>query len=222
MMVSGINQGTNNANSAALSSGSNNPQINALETQISKLENSLTSLAQNKDMDSKTKMEKRQQITEQINELKQQISQIKTETRQQKMSGSASDDNTVKDYLPETKNNIKNGSAYTKEGLKQGALIQTPSMEAIISSDNAIHIAKQTNGISTKLSGQAKVLKSEISLDSGRGKVTDSKEAALSNLNNKINTAQKSVFEKLKKGDDDLDKAREKEQEQDDNTNEGN
>lgn len=95
-------------------------------------------------------------------------------------------------------------------------------MEAIISSDNAIHIAKQTNGISTKLSGQAKVLKSEISLDSGRGKVTDSKEAALSDLNNKINTAQKSVFEKLKKGHDDLDKAREKEQEQDDNTNEDN
>lgn len=217
MSISKIEENINSGNiqSQALSSESSNPRIKAIEAQISRLENNIQSLAQNKDMDAKTKMEKRQEITKQINELKQQISQIKMEERQQKINGEDSASNSMDDFLPEPKSNVKNGSAYKKDGSKQSALMQTPSMEAIISSDNAVHIAKQTNTLSNRFSNQAKVIQGEIKLDAGRGRVTDSKEEELSAITSKADTAQKSTLERLKKSENDLEEAKEKEKEQD-------
>lgn len=217
MSISKIEENINSGNiqSQALSYESSNPRIKAIEAQISRLENNIQSLAQNKDMDAKTKMEKRQEITKQINELKQQISQIKMEERQQKINGEDSASNSMDDFLPEPKSNVKNGSAYKKDGSKQPALMQTPSMEAIISSDNAVHIAKQTNTLSNRFSNQAKVIQGEIKLDAGRGRVTDSKEEELSAITSKADTAQKSTLERLKKSENDLEEAKEKEKEQD-------
>ena len=104
------------------------PVIKNAQSQIEELRKQLQQLAENKDMDPKTKTEKKQQIQQQISDLNTQIRQRQAEMRKEKQS---------------PKENTQRAAAEAetkKENAKAGGF-SAASASALISASNALSIA---------------------------------------------------------------------------------
>ncbi len=151
-----------------------------IQNQIANAQKQLQELSSNKDMSMEEKMNKRQEIQQQIADLNNQLRQHQIEMRreQQQAKGSSMDD-------------MLGGSNRTasKAG-KQSAGLSQASMTAIISADSAIARAQEQGGVVTKMEGRAGVLETEIKLDAARGGNVEAKQEELAEVQQKATQAQ--------------------------------
>ena len=151
-----------------------------IQNQIANAQKQLQELSSNKGMSMEEKMNKRQEIQQQIAELNNQLRQHQIEMRreQQQTKGSSMDDMLG-----------GNHRSVSKVGNKSVGLSQA-SMTAIISADSAIVRAQEQGGVVTKMQGRVGVLETEIKLDAARGGNVEAKQEELAEVQQKVAQAQ--------------------------------
>ena len=158
-----------------------------IQNQIANAQKQLQELSSNKDMSMEEKMNKRQEIQQQIADLNNQLRQHQIEMRreQQQSKGTSMDD-----MLGGSNRNA------SKVGNKSAGLSQA-SMATIISADSAIACAQQQGGVVTKMEGRAGVLETEIKLDAARGGNVEAKQEELAEVQQKAAQAQSAQMSTL-------------------------
>lgn len=149
-----------------------------IQNQIANAQKQLQNLSANKDMTLEEKMKKRQEIQQQIADLNNQLRQRQIEMRKEKQEKASS----MEDTLGGSK------KAAPKSGNK-GTSISCASMHAIISADFAQEQAQVQGSVATQMEDRARVLKSEIKLDAGRGNGVTKKKEELAEVEQKAVTA---------------------------------
>lgn len=166
MRISGSENG--NPQSGAISMAQTaDPVSKQIQSQILKAQQSLQKLSSNEEMSVEEKMERRQELQKQIADLNSQLRQHQMELRKEKQKENSS---SVNEML---------GSKGEKEenpGLSQSGI------KSMISADFAVSQAQLQGDVAAKLEGASRVLRSEIRMDAGRGKVSEAKEEALAGL----------------------------------------
>ncbi len=154
MIINGI---SGIAQTGSMSVNQNTDSVSkGLQEQITNAQEQLQELSANKDMSIEEKMEKRQEIQQQISMLNQQLRQHQIEARKH----NATDD--MQDY-----------SARKKSSTEETGL-SASSMQSILSADTSIEQVEVQSKVKTSFEGRARVLKSEIKF--GMGNVEAKKE----------------------------------------------
>lgn len=179
--------GTNNAGGTSpvkmpAQSGGDSISRN-LQSQIAEAQKQLQELAQNQEIPREEKMKRRQELNQKINDLTNQLKQHEAELRKKKQQEAA-----------EAKQESPN-QATSKDG--DTAQISTAGMEAALSADSSLQLAKVQARVKKKMQGQARVMESEIKADAARGQNVEKKQNALSNLTQRIAKVSSSQVEDL-------------------------
>jgi len=172
-----------------------------IQNQIANAQKQLQELSSNKEMSIEEKMNKRQEIQQQIADLNNQLRQHQIEMRreQQQTKNSSMDD-----MLGGTRKVANTGN--------QGAGLSQASMQAIISADSAISQVQSSGRVVTKMEGRAGVLEAEIKLDSARGGNVEAKQEELAEVQQKASQAQASQMNVLANANEELEEAAKTEQ----------
>lgn len=152
-----------------------------LQNQIANAQKQLQELAANEELSVEEKSKKRQEIQQEITNLTQQLSLHQMEQRKkQRSEGTAMDDMLGGNDQMRGKRD-KAGNTGT-QGMS-GA-----TMEALISADVSMGQVQVQAGVKSSLEGRAGVLKAEIKQDTalGVGVNTEAKEAALADIEDKV------------------------------------
>ncbi len=169
MKINGVD-GTNTQAGTMGMAQANDPVSQNIKNQIALAQKKLQELSSDTKMPAEDKMKKRQEIQQEITSLNQQLRQHQMEQRREKQSkGETMDD------MP------GGGRKAAKPGQQGGGLSQT-NMQALISADTSMQQAEVQGSVATQMEGRARVLKSEIKMDSGRGADTGEKQEALADL----------------------------------------
>lgn len=169
-----------------------------LQKQIANAQKALQELSANKDISAEEKMQKRQELQQQITDLNNQLRQHQMELRRERQQAA------------------KEGAAARQEkkvGLPSHGVLKA-SMEAIVSADTAMKQAKAYGSTATRLKGEASVLQGEIKLDKDRGIDVGQKEGCLAKLEDRIEAATNSQLAVLEEANQGLQEAGSKEQEE--------
>ena len=172
------------------------PVSKGIQDQIINAQKQLQELGANKDMTPEEKMKRRQEIQQEINNLNQQLRQHQIEKRKEQQAKSAS-------------KNEESGNSQKENTSEQGAGLSTASMQAMISADSSIKLAKVQGSTATQMEGRAGVLKVEIKLDGSRGGDTSAKEAELAKVEQKAESATNSQLNTLAEANQTMAKAAE-------------
>lgn len=159
-----------------------------IQSLISNAEKQLQELSSNKEMTAEEKMNKRQEIQQQISDLNKQLRQHQLEQRkeQQKERAAAMDD-----MLGGNRKKNESKSEDKKTGLSQA------SMEAMISADASMKQARVYGNTATAMEGRADVLGEEIRQDAGRGVRVEKKQEEQASLTQKAQAATSSQLSNL-------------------------
>ena len=170
-------QNTNGANQDS--------HLKAIQKQIEKVQQQLQDLSNNKEMSPKEKMNKRKELQEKLQDLTRQMFQIKMEIRQEKQEKSAAKAKSQ-------------DLAQENTGKKESSTIQTATtLHGIISADTSMRQMETGRSVKANMEGKAGVLESEIKMDKGRGCSTEKKEAELTALNTRIDTASADMMTQI-------------------------
>ncbi len=172
-----------------------------IQNQIANAQKQLQELSSNKEMSIEEKMNKRQEIQQQIADLNNQLRQHQIEMRraQQQTKSSSMDD-----MLGGTRKVVNTGN--------QGAGLSQASMQAIISADSAISQVQSSGRVVIKMEGRAGVLEAEIKLDSARGGNVEAKQEELAEVQQKASQAQASQMNVLANANEELEETAKTEQ----------
>ena len=172
-----------------------------IQNQIANAQKQLQELSANKDMGVEEKLKKRQEIQQQITDLNNQLRQHQIEQRKEQQAKKSSMD----DMLGGSKKN-------SPEAGKQSTGLSQASMKAMIYSDSAMAQAQVQGSVATKMEGRAKVLESEIKLDSGRGNDVEAKKEELAEVEKKASLAESAQMNTLDTANKELKEAAKEEQ----------
>lgn len=192
MQISGIqSQNAASYNSVNKQQG-NDPVIKNAQSQIEELRKQLQELAENKEMDPKTKSDKKQQIQQQISDLNTQIRQRQVELRKEQQAPKQSAEKQAEKEQMEEKTGA-NAGGFSKTGTN-----------ALISAANSVEVSDAVGKINTSLKGQAKVLTAQIKTDAANGADVTAKQAELEKVNKGIQNTSSAQAEALGKADSEL------------------
>ncbi|MFA9466724.1 MAG: FlxA-like family protein [Velocimicrobium sp.] len=163
-------------------------QTKNFQKQIENAQKKLQELAENDQLSIEGKMEKRQEINQQINDLKKQLRQHQIELRKEKQQSKGSSTDDILGAQQKEKSTTKN---YKGTGMSQAGMM------AMISGDTAMKQAQVQEHVATTMNGRAGVLESEIKMDKGRGASTEAKEAELADIQEKALKVTRSSMEAL-------------------------
>lgn len=169
MKINGMD-GTNTQAGTMGMAQPNDPVGKNIKNQIALAQKKLQELSSNKEMSAEDKMKKRQEIQQEITSLNQQLRQHQMEQRKEKQS----DGTTMDDML--------GGSRKTAKPGQKGSGLTQANMQALISADTSMQQAEVQGSVATQMEGRARILKSEIKMDSARGADTEDKQEALAGL----------------------------------------
>lgn len=172
-----------------------------IQNQIANAQKQLQELSSNKEMSIEEKMNKRQEIQQQIADLNNQLRQHQIEMRREQQQTKSS---SMDDMLGGTRKVANTGN--------QGAGLSQASMQAIISADSAISQVQSSGRAVTKMEGRAGVLEAEIKLDSARGGNVEAKQEELAEIQQKASQAQASQLNVLANANEELEEASKSEQ----------
>ena len=172
-----------------------------IQNQIANAQKQLQELSSNKEMSMEEKMNKRQEIQQQIADLNHQLRQHQIEMRREQQQTKSS---SMDDMLGGTRKVANTGN--------QGAGLSQASMQAIISADSAISQVQSSGRVVTKMEGRAGVLEAEIKLDSARGGNVEAKQEELAEVQQKASQAQASQLNVLANANEELEEASKSEQ----------
>jgi len=200
MRIDGIN-GSNMQNVGVNRQMGTDSVSKNIQNQIANAQKELQELSSNKEMSIEEKMNRRQEIQQQITDLNNQLRMHQIEMRrEQQQSKSTSMD----DMLGGTRKVSNTGNQ--RAGLSQA------SMQAIISADSAISQVQSSGRVVTKMEGRAGVLEAEIKLDSARGGNVEAKQEELAEVQQKASQAQASQMNVLANANEELEEAAKTEQ----------
>lgn len=202
MQITGVQQNTASYQQVNKQQG-DDPVIKNAQSQIEELRKQLQQLAENKDMDPKTKTEKKQQIQQQISDLTAQIRQRQNEMRREKQAS-------AKARADAPREEAKNESAGVSGGFSKNAA------GALISASNALDNADALSGLNAKLSGRARELSAEIETDLKRGADVTAKQAELDKVNKGVKNTASAAAKVLSEADERLENASDEEKETED------
>lgn len=157
-----------------------------IQNKITNAQKQLQELSSNEELPIEEKMKKRQEIQQEINNLNQQLRQHQMEQRKEQQVSK----NSMEDMLG-------GGNKTVLKSRKQGTSLSQASMQAMISADSSIKLAKAQGSMAVHMEGKAGVLESEIKMDKGRGADTEKKEEELADLQEKaqaLSTVQVSTL----------------------------
>lgn len=154
-----------------------------LQSQIAEAQKQLQELAQNQELPREEKMKRRQELNQRINDLTNQLKQHEAELRKEKQQEAA-----------EAKQENQQ-QATSKDG--DTVQISAAGMEAALSADSSMKLAKVQGAVKKKMQGQARVMESEIKTDAARGQNVEKQLNALSNLEQRIAKVGSSQMEEL-------------------------
>ena len=200
MRIDGIN-GTNVQNVGMNRQMGNDSVSKNIQNQIANAQKQLQELSSNKEMSIEEKMNKRQEIQQQIADLNNQLRQHQIEMRREQQQTKSS---SMDDMLGGTRKVANSGN--------QGAGLSQASMQAIISADSAISQVQSSGRVVTKMEGRAGVLEAEIKLDSARGGNVEAKQEELAEVQQKASQAQDSQLNVLANANEELEEASKSEQ----------
>lgn len=172
-----------------------------IQNQIANAQKQLQEISANKEMSIEEKMNKRQEIQQQIADLNNQLRQHQIEMRREQQQTKSS---FMDDMLGGTRKVANTGN--------QGAGLSQASMQAIISADYAISQVQSSGRVVTKMEGRAGVLEAEIKLDSSRGNNVEAKQEELAEVQKKASQAQALQMNVLANANKELEEASESEQ----------
>ena len=162
MTIGGIG---GNTNASAGSIGMGNPNMDSysksLQKQITDAQKQLQELSQNSDMDTETKMKKRQEIQKQISDLNMQLRQHQMEERKKAQQE-------------------KQAKSQPKKAEEKESGLSTESMEAMISAEGSMKQAAVHGSTATQMENGARIKRSEIARDGGSSQRTSDDSAAIS------------------------------------------
>ena len=172
-----------------------------IQNQIANAQKELQELSSDKEMSIEEKMNRRQEIQQQITDLNNQLRmhQIEMRREQQQSKSSSMDDM------------LGGNRIVSKVGNKSAGLSQV-SMQAIISADSAMTQVQNQGCVVTKMEGRAGVLEAEIKLDSSRGGNVEAKQEELAEVQQKASQAQASQLNVLANANEELEEAAKTEQ----------
>ena len=169
MQVSGIQSDNSYGRQVQNKQQAEDSVIKNAQSQIEALRKQLRQLAENEEMDPKTKAQKKQDIQKQIAELNAQIRQRQAEIRKEKQEAREPSQREIEKKAEE--NAKTEGTSFSKT-----------EAGSIISASNALDAAQDLSGLNKKLSGRARELGAEIKTDLARGADTKAKENELSKV----------------------------------------
>ena len=200
MRIDGING--NNMQNVGMNRQMGNDSVSKnIQNQIANAQKQLQELSSNKEMSMEEKMNKRQEIQQQIADLNNQLRQHQIEMRREQQQTKSS---SMDDMLGGTRKVANTGN--------QGAGLSQASMQAIISADSAISQVQSSGRVVTKMEGRAGVLEAEIKLDSARGGNVEAKQEELAEVQQKASQAQASQLNVLANANEELEEASKSEQ----------
>lgn len=185
MTISNKNGAANSVQSVRANMNMQSDSVSkGIQDQIVNAQKQLQELGANKDMTLEEKMKRRQEIQQEINNLNQQLRQHQIEKRKEQQAKNAP-------KKEESGNSQKENTSDQKAGLS------TASMQAMISADSSMKLAKVQGSTATQMEGRAGVLKVEIKLDGSRGGDTSAKEAELAEVEQKAENATNAQLNSL-------------------------
>ncbi len=162
----------------------------SLQKQIAEAQQKLQEVSSSQEMSMEEKMQKRQEIQKQIFELQNQLRQHEMELRKEARQSK-------NDEMEEMLGGRREEVQTTSDGAGQTSGVTQAGMEAMISADSALTQAKSQGGVARRLKGDKRVLEGEIKLDAGRGRAVEHKQAALSDLEQRVIQAESSQIRGL-------------------------
>lgn len=168
--VNAVSQAVNGIGQAADSYSKN------IQRQIADAQKKLQELSSNEDMTLEEKMEKRQEIQQEIANLNQQLRQHQIAQRKEQQESMS-----MNDMLGGSRKAAKTGD--------KGSGLSQATMTAMISADSSRKQAEVQGSMAAQMEGRAGVLESEIKMDKGRGANTEKKEEELADLQTKAQAA---------------------------------
>ncbi len=197
--------GINAANYSQMQNANNtnqDSQLKSIQKQIENVQQQLQNLSNNEEMSMEEKMNIRKELQQQLLDLNRQMSQRKMEIQQERWKKS-----TAKAEKQETVQRNSDKQEFN--------VIGTTTVQGIISADASMKQVKTVQSTKTNMEGKAGVLESEIKMDKGRGGSTESKEAELKKLNDRINNASADMMDKISDIGATLEKSREENERKD-------
>lgn len=167
-----------------------------IQNQIANAQQELQELSSNKELSIEEKMNRRQEIQQQITDLSNQLRMHQIEMRREQQQSKSS---SMDDMLGSTRT-VSNKA-------KQGVGLSQASMQAIFSADSAITQVQSSGRVVTKMEGRAGVLETEIKLDSARGNNVEAKQEELAEVQQKASQAQDSQMNVLANANKELEEA---------------
>lgn len=152
--------------------------IKSAQSRIEALRKQMRELAENEELDPKTKADKKQELQRQISDLQMQIRERQRELAEQKRQPGEQAEKEVR--LEE------------KSGTKAACGISRASFNALLSADNTVSASKTYGSTAAALSGRARELQAELKADSGRGAATEQKQEELADVKARAEKAKKS------------------------------
>ena len=162
MTIGGIG-GNTNAGVGAIGMGNQNMDSysKSLQKQIVDAQKQLQELSQNTEMDTETKMKKRQEIQKQISDLNMQLRQHQMEERKKAQQE-------------------KQAKNQPKKAEEKESGLSAKSMEAMISAEGSMKQAAVHGSTATQMEDGARIKRTEIKLDGGSSQRTSNDSAAIS------------------------------------------
>lgn len=159
---------------------SDDPQIKNLQSQIAELQKQIQSLAENDEMDAKTKSEKKQELQKQIANLNAEIRQRRIEAQKEKQAAAKPS---------ETKTEPKR----FKDGFDE------KDASTLLAASSSLEQSKTVGSVIKSSEGRARILTTEIEIDKSRGADTTYKEKELEKIEEHTEAAKENLAEEAEK-----------------------
>lgn len=153
---------------------SDDPQIKNLQNQIAELQKQIQSLAENDEMDAKTKSEKKQELQKQIANLNNEIRQRRIQAQKEKQ---------------EAAKPVKSEAAPRK--FKDG--FDEKETSTLLAASSSLEQAKTVGSVIKSSEGRARILTTEIEADKARGADTSAKEKELEKIEEHTEAAKENL-----------------------------
>jgi len=178
MQIGSANQSTSNQVQNTNTVGNKqDPRIRAIQKEIENVRKQLNELAENDNMSVEQKKQRREQLNEQMKQLNERLSQTQTQIQRENM------EKTKSAMEDKSHNSNTKGTGFSED---------------IISLDLSLKQMENLGSIKTSMEGYAKILKSQIKMDSERGVNSTDKQKELSEVQRGISNAETQINEKLK------------------------
>lgn len=162
---------------------SDDPQIKNLQNQIAELQKQIQSLAENDEMDAKTKSEKKQELQKQIASLNAEIRQRRIEAQRERQAAAKPAE-------------AKAEPRKFKDGFDED------DTNTLLAASSSLEQSKTVGSVIKSSEGRARILTSEIETDKARGADTTAKEKELEKIEQHTDDAKKKLAGEAEKSEE--------------------